>query len=623
MSFVDNILEKIEDCIRQNRYEPVETEKLELKPTPPNLKGAASLLESVCAFMNTAKGIVIIGIQENNNKTPKNYELKGYNEDFEGSLKDFATQFTDKEKNHIDVSECIGKHEIRDFMDKRVCILYINELPADKKYAFYNEKAYKRVYTGDHEVSEKEIKVQEEFKEDIKNARELETIGDATLNDLDIDSLNDYIHRINRDVKVETVKKDIEEAKPFLTRKKFIIEDNITLLGMLVCGRHVNDFLGWRVQVDGFVDIPAEIAQDKKSMIDNIIPLMERSLSYILKNTQTGISIERGGSSKPEYPEELLRETINNALAHRDYNIDKYININIKPDNYIEIRNPGSFKERLLLEADLTTGNPVRRIIPDSTPRNPKLAGILKVFDKWEGKARGMSNLVNAALANTIDLPYYRFHSKNELSLFIKKGKLLDERMESLFTMYSGYISHKLNSQAITTEQKMVLTYFYKSDIENNNDRYTILLTKDNNHLHAINSLADSGLIVRHPTASNNLYPVFITDSLLFKKNHIDELRELFGADYGILSQLSKDILNCIYEFNTYSATPYPSANQVGDILWWQRGGTGTFNNFETFKREVRKNISAMHKREILRKINDKYRYQLNKSFNRRPSLYD
>lgn len=621
MREVDKILNQVEDCIRNSYYKPVETEKVELKVTPPNLKGANTLLQSVCAFLNTNGGILIIGLKDNNNVPNKNYELKGYNDDFEPVLKTIGKQFTDKDQNSVDISEFIVSSEIRDFMDKRICVIYIDKLPDDLKYVFFDKIAYRRELTGDHPITENQIATQEEFKEEIKNARELLIVKEATLKDIDLDKLNEYIQLLNREIKTESIKASLDDAKPFLTRKKFIIGNEVTTLGMLVCGKYVKDFLGWRSQVDGFVDTPFEVAQDKKSLVNNVIPLMENSLGYILKNIQVGVSIERGGTSKPEYPEQLLRETINNALAHRDYSIDKYVNINIKPNEHIEIRNPGSFKKMLLIEI---TDNelPTRKIIPDSKPRNPKLADVLKVFDKWEGKSRGMSNLVNDALDNKIDLPYYKFHSKNELSLFIKKGKLLDEKMESLFTAYNGYIKRKLNGSEITTEQKLVLSYFYKSELENKNDRYTILLTKDNNHLDAINSLEDSGLIFRY-AISNELYPVYIIDRELFRKDFIDQLRKLFGADFDVLPGISRDILNCIYEFNTYSEIKYPSANMVGNTLWAKAGNANLLAGFEDFKRRVRSSISQMEKRNILIRNEDKPRYELNSSFNRRPSIYD
>ena len=621
MREIDKILNQVEECIRDNTYTPVETEKVELKSTPPNLKGASTLLQSVCAFMNSNGGILIVGIKDNNNVAIKNYELKGYNDDFEPVLKTLGNHFTDKDFNRIDLSEFIVNCEIREFMDKRVCVIYIDKLPDEFKYAFFEKIAYRRELTGDHAISQNLIAVQEEFKEEIKNARELQIIRDATTNDIDVDKLNGYIQLLNRETKVQRIIPTIEEASPFLTRKKFIIGRDVTTLGMLVCGKHVKDFLGWRSQVDGFVDTPFEVAQDKKSLVDNVIPLMEKSLGYILKNIQIGVSIEKGGTSKPEYPEQLLRETINNALAHRDYSIDKYVNINIKPNEHIEIRNPGFFKKMLLIE-ELGGGLQIRKIIPDSKPRNPKLADVLKVFDKWEGKSRGMSNLVNEALNNKIDLPYYKFHSKDELSLFIKKGKLLDEKMESLFTAYDGYIERKLNGEEITSEQKLVLSYFYKSELENKNDRYTILLTKDNNHLEAINSLEDSKLIFRH-TVSNELYPVYILDRELFKKDFIDELRELFGADFDALKKEARAILACVYEFNKYSKDSFPSASMIGNTLWAKAGNANILNGYEDFKRQVRYFVNQMEKRKIILRYEDKPRYKVSETFQRRPSIYD
>src|SRR5690606_809676 len=144
------------------------------------------------------------------------------------------------------------------------------------------------------------IASQEETKEENKNARELNIVDKAGIDDIDLEKLNEYIHLLNRETKIETIKATIEDALPFLTRKKFIVGSKVTTLGLLVCGRHIKDFLGWRVQVDGFVDTPYEVAQDKKSLIDNVIPLMQRSLGYILKNIQVGVSAEKGGTSKPE-----------------------------------------------------------------------------------------------------------------------------------------------------------------------------------------------------------------------------------------------------------------------------------------------------------------------------------
>ena len=500
-------------------------------------------------------------------------------------------------------------------------------MPEENKFVYHNSTAWERIITGDHKIDSQKIAAQKEYKQELQNAKELHPVINTSLENLEVSKLNDYIHLLNRDTRTESIKNSINDAVSFLERKGFITKTfQPTMLGMLVCGKHVEDILGSRCQVDGYVDVPSRselmISKIKKSMKDNILPLMERTIAFTQQNISVGVSIESGGSSLPEYPERLLRESINNSLAHREYSINRFININIVPNKHIEIRNPGKFKAKLIIES-IQNDIPIRRIIPgDSKPNNPKLAEVLKVYDKWEGRGLGMSTLTNECLANNIDLPYYKFHSEDELSLFIPKGKLLDEKMESMMDKYSGYLEKKLNGATLTTEQKLVLTYFYKSEIENKNDRYTILLTKSNNHLDAINSLEDAGLIFKHQV-SNALHPVYIVDRALFKQDYVSELRALFGADYDALSNDAREALTIIYECNLFSKEMYPSANKIGNIMWTKNEKTNVIKGFEAFKRGVRLIINKLEARKLIQKVDTKSKYLVNKDFARRPSLYD
>ena len=620
MKEIDKILSQIENCIVNNTYQSVETEKVELKPSPPNLKGAHSMLQSVCAFLNTNGGILIIGIKDNNNTPIKNYELKGYNDEAEGILKSIGKQFTDKDNKSVDLSGYILGYELKEILDSKICVVYIDNLPDDLKFVFLDKVAYKRIITGDHQIDAKTIEEYEELKEERKNARELTIIEGVGLDEIDIDRLNDYIYLLNKEVKTQTTKQNIEDAKPFLSRKKFIIGNNVTTLGMLVCGKNVKDNLGWKSQVDGFVDTPYEVAQDKKSLIDNVIPLMEKSLGYILKNIQVGVTIDKGGSAKPEYPEQLLRETINNAIAHRDYSIDKYININIQPNTHIEIRNPGSFKKQLLIEMP-ESKFPIRRIIPDSKPRNPKLADVLKVFDKWEGKSRGMSNLVNEALNNKIDLPYYRFYSKDELGLFIQKGKLIDENFISFINSFDLFIEKSLNGSKLTEDEIAVLAYFYKSEKANLLYRHTILLTPDNNHFNSISRLENSKLIYKH-NESPDLYPVYLLNRELMRDDYVPELRAIFGGDFDDIPELSKQILSLIYQVNNYSKSKSVSATQAGRLLYYKMNlPLNDIKEFDNFKRKVYGIFKKLVSNLFL--IADNKNYYINIDYNRKSSLFD
>ncbi len=621
MRNIEKIISEIESCIHSGTFKKLEYDKLELKNNSHNTSQWKEVYKTACAFLNTYGGIILIGVYED--EANQKFFITGYDKRNEDKTKNISQVFTNDLKKPLDLRDYFTGFQIHSILNKEILAIYIEELPEDLKYVYYEGAAYERLMTGDHKIKENKITAQSEYKLEIQNAKELQPVINTTSEDLDVNKLNDYIQLLNKEVRTETIKSDIQSSKSFLLRKGFITQNfQPTILGVLVCANNVDDLLGSRSQIDCYVDTGFKIAENKKILKDNILPLMEKGISFILQNIKVGVGVESGGKSIPEYPIRLIRECVNNSLAHRDYGIIKFTNINIAPGKHIEIRNPGRFKSQLLIQ-DISNEVPIRRIIPgNSKPNNPRLAEVLKVFDRWEGKGLGMSTLTNECLANNIDLPYYRFHSPDELSLYIRKGKLLDDKMETLINSYAGYIEWKLKGQEITVKQKLVLSYFYKSELENKNERYTILLTKDNNHLEAINSLEDNGLILRHEV-SNELYSVYIINRDLFKKDFINELRRLFGADFDALSKESRETLTSIYEFNNYSKEKYPSANLIGNTLWSKAGNVNNLTGFEDFKRRIRKQVNQMEKRGIIKRVDNKPLYELNKFFIKRPSIYD
>jgi ATP-dependent DNA helicase RecG len=622
MRTIEKILSEIENCITTNTFKKLEHDKLELKDNSHFSSDWKEVYKTACSFLNTNGGIIIIGIYEDEKN--KNYIVTGYDKRNEDKSKEIVKVFADEFNNALDLSRYFLDFQICSILEKEVLAIYIDPVPEEEKYVYYDKSAFERIITGDHKIKQIKINAQHDYKLELRNAKELQPIINTTLNNLDYKKLNDYIQILNKEVKTEELKTDIDSSKSFLVRKGFVTKNlEPTILGALVCGENVDDLLGNRSQIDCYVDSGINIAENKKILKDNILSLMEKGLSFVSQNIKVGVSVESGGISIPEYPIRLIRESINNSLAHRDYGIFKFTNINIVPNKHIEIRNPGRFKAELIID-DINNLVPIRRIIPgNSKPNNPRLAEILKIYDRFEGRGLGMSTLTNECLANNIDLPFYRFHSKDELSLYIRKGRILDEKMEMLFSAYEGYIEKRLEGEKITLEQKLVLSYFYKSELDNKNERYTILLTKDNNHLDAINTLEDSGLILKH-SISSEINSVYIIDRALFKKDFNVELRNLFGADFDVLSKEGKEVLTCIFEFNNYSKNKYPNANIIGNTLWSKAGNSNVLAGFEGFKRSIRNQVNQMVKREIITKNDGKPAYKINNDFiKKQPSLYD
>jgi len=619
MKLVEKIIQKLENCITNDNYESLETDTFELKNQPANPKDKeySSIKETICSFLNTNDGFLLIGIREDVRN--KKYIFKGYKSDFEESIKILEKETVhDINNNPIDISEYL-KFEIRDFLKGNVLLIYVDRLPHDKKYAFVNGIAYERKLTGDHPIDQNKILAHEEYKQEIQYAKELHPVINSNINDLSVDKLNDYIYLINIKRKIESAKSDVESAKSFLLRKIFITKElQPTILGMLVCGEHPEDYLGTRCEVDCFVNNPIKIAQNKQIFKDNILQLLDLSFNFIYSNIQVSITSQNGGTAIPEYPEDLIRECINNSLAHRDYTIDRFINIDIVPQKHIEIRNPGGFKKSLLIE-EIEHEIPLRRIIPNQKPVNPKLADVLKVFNKYEGKGIGMATLVNECLNDKIDLPYYKFRAENDISLVIPSGKLLDDSIESLLSMFSGFIENLTEGEQLTDAQKHIIAYLYKSEKENENYRYTILLTPDNNHFDAIKSLEKSKLIYKHPLSSA-IYPIFILNRELTKQNYNSELATVFGNSYTSLSNDYKECLKIIYKINTYSKVKSVSASQVGNILYLkQYQKILDIKSFDNFKRKIRNIFNKLEQGGFIVKQNKKY--LINKEYKK--SLFD
>jgi hypothetical protein len=388
---------------------------------------------------------------------------------------------------------------------------------------------------------------------------------------------------------------------------------------MLVCGQYISDYLGGKCQVDAYFEMletVKSLADDQKLYKDNIIPLMESASAFIVSKINVGVSIHNSGSAIYEYPEDVIRETINNALAHRDYTINRFSILRIRNGEFIEIRNPGRFRQEQILYCDAPPIQ-LRRIIPIPKPRNANLADVLKVYKRWEGRGIGMATLINFALNNEIDIPYYRIYNKDEIGLFIQKGKVLDDKIANWLKSFGRYIKEKTNCVELTEAQQTILAYIYKSEKLNAVEKYTVNLTPDNNHFDVINVLLSWNLIEKLPQSTPELQ-LFGIDETLKKEDFTTELRMIFGGAYDMLSTILKNILQAIYLHGEYSMVTEISANYIGNFLFFKslKSPQIDMKAFSNFKRKVRNEINKLERKSfIVRKIEGKPYYEINKTY--------
>jgi ATP-dependent DNA helicase RecG len=613
-TLIDETLIRIKQSLSSDEFIDVEKSKVELKDlsTGNNWK---SLNETICAFLNTDGGIVVCGVREKN----KQYILTGFNRNSEGKLTDLDSKFFKDDRGVLlDVSGHIYL-SYETVKDKEVAIIAVFPLTDDLKYVQFDEVYYERKLTRDCQIPQSKLQKHREYKAELEYAKELALVADATIKDLSLDKINNYVNLLNREIRNETLKPSITKAKPFLANQHFVREENVTTLGMLVCGADPYHFLGGRAEVNAYFDTDSGIGKDKKLFRSDVITLMEDSFRFVWGHIRVGRTVADGGKSEPEYPEQLVREVINNALAHRDYTIDGFVSLTVEPGQYLEVRNPGSFKEKMKL-VHTETDVHVRRLIhgiPES--KNPKLAGVLKVFDKLEGQSRGMSFLINTALENLTDLPYYIIKD-NLVTLRIPQGKLLDEGVEVWLAGYSGYITSKLGLSP-SEEQRQVLAYFYKSELLNKKRFFTILLNESNNHFQAIDALRNAGLLDEH-VASTEEAPVFILNRTLLRTEFHKELRELMGdLALNSLDQAALHILNLTYQYTVYNDSGLKASELTPEIYRRLHGKNIIPKKYESLGRQVRKHCAQLESEGILIR-EEKKAYRLNCNYKQRQSLF-
>lgn len=592
--FISQTINTINISIESGKFIDVEKSKVELKDL--STKGDwKSLHETICAFLNTDGGIVICGIRERN----KNYSFTGFNRNNESNLIDLHSKFFQNDNDKfIDLSDYIY-FDYYDFSNGEIAVIAVYPLSDEEKFLRYDGIYYERKLTQDKTIPQSKIQRQKEYKIEIEYAKELAKVKNATIEDLSLDKINYYINLLNKEIRNETLKASIDQAKSFLNKQHFIKDDKITTLGMLVNGDDPFYFLGSRVEVNCYYDTSLDIGKDKKIFRNDVINLMEDTFRYIWGHIKINRTIREGGKSEPEYPEKLIRETINNALAHRDYTIDNFVTVTVEPNQYIEIKNPGSFKEKIKI-INTDTDIAVRRLIPGiPESKNPKLASVLKVFDKIESQGRGMASLVNAALDNEIDLPTYEI-KKDSIGLKISSGKLVDESIETWLQGFNLYLTTKLKRE-ITPEHKAVLAYFYKSELSNQQRLFTVLLTESNNHFEVIQALKKEQLIFEH-IASTEENPIYVLDRTLLKTDFTDEFIRLLGNEYIHYDIAAKHVLNLIYLYTKYNKKSLKAAEITPEVYRRMYNKEIIGKTYETLGRKIRNICNNLEKQGVLTK---------------------
>lgn len=189
----------------------------------------------------------------------------------------------------------------------------------------------------------------------------------SSLKDMDMNRLINYF----RDIRGQDCpeQEEIEQWETLLINTEIMVESRDkaipTVGGILLFGKNPNRYLP-QAGISAVAYPGAEKdyeAVERKTIRGPIVArlageedivdtgLVERAIEFVRRNTRSKSYLVQGRRiDKPDYPEEVIRETIVNAIAHRDYTISGTdIELSIYRDR-LEVISPGRLPNTVTIE---------------------------------------------------------------------------------------------------------------------------------------------------------------------------------------------------------------------------------------------------------------------------------
>ena len=386
-----------------------EDEVTELKKTTGELKQA---IISIASILNKHQsGKLYFGIKDNGEVIGQDISLK--------TLRDISQTIADNIEPRI--YPTITNIKIED----KTCILVEFE-GEDVPYLAYG-RAYMRTSDEDKQLSMKELR-RLIVKNEIDNEKWEDRPSDITLDDIDEDTLKDFIEKGKNKGRISfdyTTKEDILKKLNLIDKK-----GNIKNACKVLFGK--NPRIELRAAI--FATETKLTFIDMQDFTGNIFKLIEEGEQYIRKNIRWSVNFNTGSFEREEIPEvpiRAMRELLCNSFCHRSY-IEPYDNYLAIYKDRIEINNPGFFTEEATPEDYIFGEEPSR-------PRNPLIAQIMYLSGEIEKWGSGIKNVYNQCKNDNIEIKLE--NRKTSFFVVVKRknnNELIENTLKDL-TKYQNY----------------------------------------------------------------------------------------------------------------------------------------------------------------------------------------
>ena len=333
--------EELETIVRKH-----EMQRLELKES-----FGAECIETACAFTNAQGGFIVIGVDNDGN--PSKHQLRG-----EG-LRDFENKISTATEPCVVVDA-----EKVEFKGREVVVLRVIENPL--KPVAYKGRCYIRKGSVNHQMTP--VEIAECHLKSTGGSMDAVFVPGVTKDDLSMDAVREYMRR-SVEKKRRSYSEDEDPWEVLLKLEWVKSETEITRAAYLMFAKDTQRKFSQAIVHSGAFRADGVLIVDSLDSRGNIQDQVDDAMAFIKKNIHCALVITPGKVDHDpmwDYPLEAVRETLANAICHRDYGAPYDIQVKIFEDSLC-ISSPGQLPFDMPMEFLMKSTHPSR-------PRNKLIA---------------------------------------------------------------------------------------------------------------------------------------------------------------------------------------------------------------------------------------------------------
>lgn len=426
--------ELLQSLMENWEYEIVEFKTASGQFSPDKIGQYFSAISNEANLKNQQYGWLVLGVSETDKKHVLGTSFKkGDNQLLEKFKYEIAKDTTDS-ISFMDILELYPINET-----KKKCRVLMFKIPAAVagiptawKNRYYARAGESLIFLQQYKIDQIRSQERRDWSRLIANG--------ATVKHLDPTAIatarEKYKEKMGREHISEEV--DAQTDEQFLTQLKLIIDGKVTNAAMILLGREDCDYvfetppkIMWRLFGSDGADKDYEIFSIPFINVTDKILMKIRNLRYRYLPNQMSLFTQE----TDQYDRWLLREILNNSIAHANYQLGGRIYIN-EFEDHITVSNPGDF-----LPENIETV-----LKPGYNPpfyRNQRLADGMVKFHMIDTATSGIRKVYRIQRDKFFPMPDYDLSKGNQVSVTIY-GKILDEKYTNLL-----YANHDLDLETV------------------------------------------------------------------------------------------------------------------------------------------------------------------------------